>query len=136
MLLIQTLTFGLKKPETGDKGATVFNALEDNITQLDPHEHDGATSKRVENYNTSRGTIAVTNASWVADGNLFKKTVTLPAGFNDVNGSKMTQASLRFYFDGGTYDKQECFPKYERLTDTTFELYSIYNDQAYTVTLV
>lgn len=131
--MVQTLTFGLKKPETGDKGTPVFEALEDNIDLLDTHDHDGQNSKRMNSYNVSRGTVSVSDSEWSSSGNLYRKTVTLPTGFSTANGSDFGKASIRFFLSGGTYDGNECLPKIERINATSFYLYSPVNDQAFTV---
>jgi len=136
MILVTTLPFGFKKPQTGDKGATVFDALEDNIDRVDAHSHDNVDSPRVESFDLSRGTVAVASSGWSASGNFFKQTVTFPSGFSVANASEYTKASIKFYFDGGANDNQECFPKTNRLTDTTFELFSLVSNQAFTVTFV
>lgn len=130
------LTFGFKRPDTGDKGSALFTALEDNITRLDAHDHDGTDSDRIDGFDLRRGSISVTNSGWSASGAYYKKTITLPAGYSSANGSDYTKAQIRFFFSGGTYDKQELFPKTNYLTATTFELFSIANNQAFTITLV
>ena len=77
-----TLTYGLKKPEDDDRGQIVFDALEGNITQLDPHDHDGVTSKLIPSSSIVPVTVTIANASWalVADG-IYKQTITLPTAF-------------------------------------------------------
>jgi len=130
---IQTLSFGFKKPQTGDKGSIVFGAMEDNIDQINSHDHDGSDTDRVDTFNLSRYQVAVPSSGWSASGSYFKQTVTLPTGFSVANGSEYTKANIRFFFNGGTYDKQECFPKTNYLTATTFELFSLVNNQAFDV---
>jgi hypothetical protein len=127
------LSYGYQLPQSGDRGTIVFDALEDNITQLNSHDHDGTDSDRIDAFSLARSTVAVTSASWNVSGSYFKKTVTFPTGFSVANGSEYTKANIRFFFNGGTYDNQECYPKTNRLTDTTFELFSIVNNQAFDV---
>ncbi len=136
MFLITTLSKGFKVPATGDKGEPVFNALEDNIERLNNHNHDDLNSFLQQSFRLSRGSVLVNDSGWSASGGLFKKTVTFPAGFNLSNGSEWTKSSIRFYFSGGSNASQECFPKTNFLTDTTFELFSPVSTQAFTVTLV
>ena len=131
-----TLSFGYVKPQTGDKGATNFNALEGNIDQLNAHKHDGSNSARVDTFSMMRSVVNVDGTGWAAAGEFFKKTVTFPAGFTLVNGSEWGKASIRFFFDGGSYDKEELFPKTVRLSDTTFELYYVTSSQAFNVSFV
>jgi hypothetical protein len=128
-----TLAFGHVKPDDGDQGDTVFDALEGNIDIDDAHKHNGTNSDRVDSYNLSRSSVSVPSTGWVADGEMFKQTVTFPAGFTTGNGSDFGSASMRFYFSGGTYDLEELYPTYNRLSALTFELFSPVNNQAYTV---
>lgn len=44
-----TLTYGFKRPATGDQGSVWFPAMEDNITRLDAHDHDGTDSAQLTN---------------------------------------------------------------------------------------
>lgn len=74
-----TLSFGFKKPETGDLGTIVFPALEGNIQQLNDHSHDGIDSAKVLSSGVTPVQQSVAAGSWVATGiDLFKQTVTLP----------------------------------------------------------
>ena len=134
--MTQTLTFGYQKPDRGDKGDPVFDALESNIDQLNVHKHNGTNSDRVDSFNLLRSQVTVPSTGWVADGSLFKQTVTFPAGFTLANGSEYGKASIRFYFSGGANDGDELFPKTVKLSDTTFELHSPVSNQAYVVTFV
>jgi len=81
---MQTLTYGRKKPDTGDPGSTFFPALEDNIDLNDAHSHDGVDSVKLTSYNITAGTITgISGADWVAQGGgRYRATVNLPAGFN------------------------------------------------------
>lgn len=76
---MQTLTYGLKRPQTGDQGSTLFQALEDNITRLDAHDHDGTDSSLLTTASITAITQAISSGSWIAtsDGN-YRQLVTLP----------------------------------------------------------
>lgn len=136
MLLVTTLSFGYKQPVTGDKGATVFNALNDDVTQLNSHDHDGTDSDRIDCYDNRRGTVAVTSGSWVASGQLYRKLVTFPAGFSTANGSDFGKAVIKFFLNGGTLAGMEVNPTIEKVSVTTFYLYSPFNNQAYDLVFV
>ena len=136
MFLVTTLSFGYKKPEDGDKGQTVFDALEDNIDRLNSHDHDNVDSARVNSYNLSRGSVAVPSTGWSASGNLFRQSVSFPAGFSTANGSDYGNAHIRFFYNGGTRDGEELFPKTEKIDATSFFLYSISSSQAYDVSFL
>jgi len=127
-----TLTFGHKKPLDGEQGATVCDALEDNIDLDDSHTHDGSNSDNVDSATLGRSQVTVLTTGWNPDGAMFKQTVTFPVAFSVGNGSEWGKASLRFFLDEAT--KDEVFPKIVRLSDTTFDLFSPVNDQGFVVT--
>ena len=59
-----------------------FPALEDNITALNAHKHDGVTSAKLDSYNFNHATVAIAPGDWVlvANGN-YSATVNLPTGY-------------------------------------------------------
>lgn len=133
---VDTLSFGYKRPEVGDIGDPIFDALEDTITQLNDHAHNGTNSDRVSSGNLTRGSVSVPTTGWSASGSLYKQTVTFPSGWSAANGSSWGSAGIRFFFASGTYANQECFPKTNYLTATTFELFSLVSNQDFTVKFV
>lgn len=77
------LSYGYKKPETGDKGDVFFPALEFNIQRLNDHSHNGTNSAKL----TALAIEAISHvklaAGWVAvvgEAGTYKQTVTVPAG--------------------------------------------------------
>ena len=78
-----TLSFGFKKPETGDTGPIVFPALEDNIQQLNDHDHNGTNSKKLPSSSIAPLQESLSSAAWalVANG-VYKQTVTLPGALS------------------------------------------------------
>ena len=76
-----TLTYGLKLPETGDLGSTFFPGLEDNITQIDGHNHNGSNSAAIPATSITKSSQTISSASWVAtSGGTYRQEVTMPAG--------------------------------------------------------
>jgi hypothetical protein len=74
-----TLSYGFKRPQTGDKGSAFFPALEDDIQQLNDHEHDGTDSARLTTASVEALTTAILAAGWVAQGGgLYAQDVNLP----------------------------------------------------------
>ncbi len=122
-----TLTYGRKRPDDLDKGSYFFDALRDNITTDDAHDHDGANSASLSSYNMATGSVAVTNSGWSASGVIYRKSVTLAAGYTWGN------CNIRFFINGGTNDEEEFFPKTEYINATSFYLYMPMNNQAVTV---
>ena len=80
---MEVLTYGLKKPETGDKGSTFFPALEDDITQLDAHNHNGVNSAKLSTSSLVNSTQAILAAGWIALGDgtgRYYQNVTMAGG--------------------------------------------------------
>lgn len=133
-----TLTH-LIRPDRGDKGDPVFTALETNINRLDVHEHTGTTGQgvKIDSYILQRDNVVNVDATgWVAEGDLFKKAVNFPAGFTAGNNSEFGNAVIQFFFDGGNFDGEQCSPKTVRLSDTSFEIHSPFNNQAFNVSFL
>ena len=77
-----TLSFGFKKPENGDTGSIVFPALEDNIQQLNDHNHDGVNSSLLTTASFTPVTATALLANWVLVANgIYSQTITLPGAF-------------------------------------------------------
>lgn len=123
-----TLTFGLVRPDTGDKGNVWFPALEDNITQLDAHTHDGVTSPQIPSSSIQPTVVNVDTTGWSATGNgFFTKNVTFPGSYLN------STSQIRFLLDGGTKDRNEIFPTYDLIDDTNMTITLPTNTQALNV---
>jgi hypothetical protein len=82
---MQTLSYGFKKPQTGDKGSVFFPALEDNFQQLNDHTHNGTNSARLTSASVTVVTGTASAASWVAvdavnQPGTYKQSLTMPVG--------------------------------------------------------
>ena len=80
-----TLSFGYKRPETGDRGNVFFPILEDNIDLVVAHDHDGTNSFKIVSASVLATTQAIPSGSWAAvAGQLgtFKQLVTMPVGLS------------------------------------------------------
>jgi hypothetical protein len=84
---MQTLSYGYKLPETGDRGNIWFPALEDNITRSNSHDHDGSNSAAIPAKNLTKGSGSILAASWGSDlgGGTYRQEVTLPSGYTFAN---------------------------------------------------
>lgn len=129
--LIVTLTFGRKKPEDGDKGAPVFEALENNIDLDDSHNHDGTDSAKLDKFNLNAGTVSVPTTGWTASGNLFRQSVTFPAGYSVANGSEWGKINIAVFKEAAGVAGEKVCPKIEKIDDTSFYLYSPVNNQGF-----
>lgn len=63
-----TLSYGYKKPTTGDKGSTFFPDLEADIQQLNDHAHNGSNSARIPSTNISSVKVSLDSVpSWTLE---------------------------------------------------------------------
>lgn len=120
---MQTLSYGFLLPETGDRGTTFFPALEDNIQQLNDHNHDGSNSAKLTSSSVTAATTTIASGSWVHQGGgTYKQTVTMPAGM--------------LYDDYGIIMKISTtghiiYPTIEKVTASTYDVYI--NDNSLTL---
>lgn len=118
-----TLTYGQKIPEAGDRGVPLFQALEDNFTRSDGHTHDGIDSPVLSPTNFVGTPQNILSAAWVASGPVghYRQLVTMPVGF------LFDTVKIGFRTSGGAY----VYPTVERVTATTYYVYTIDNTQGY-----
>ena len=118
-----TLSYGYIQPQNGDKGSTWFPALNDNIQQLNDHDHDGVTSALLPSTSITGGSVSIPSASWVLDvTGRYKQDVTVPTGYN------MDDYSIIFKLSTG----EIIVPSITRLTNTTFRIFGPDNTLTYT----
>lgn len=119
---MQTLSYGYFKPETGDRGTTLFTALEDNIQRLNDHNHDGNNSSLLPAQNIQASSQTILAAAWDGTGlptGHYRQLVTVVAGFT-FDG---TNIGFRVSGNSGSY----IYPTVERVTNTTFYVYTTDN---------
>lgn len=120
------MTYGFKKPQTGDKGSVFFPALEDDIQQLNDHTHNGTNSPKLTAASGTVVTQSISSASWASPSNgTYSQVVTIPAGF-----SNFDDFSLVFKDSSGDY----VHLKTAKTTATTYTVYC--NDNSLSVTAV
>jgi hypothetical protein len=126
------LSFGYKLPVSGERGATFFPALEDNITRTNTHNHDGSNSAPLapSSYSTTAVlalyTSTINSASWAAvsgKSGLYSQVVTVPAAVTEINNY-----TVYFYNSSG----QRLLLALERVSATTYTVYI--NDNSLTIT--
>lgn len=125
---MQTLTYGFQKPETGDKGSVFWEALEENIQQLNDHTHNGSDSAQLTPAAMAGQTQSVA-ASWTSVGNgLYRQLITMPGTlqFDDV--------SMRMYITNGDDANYEIYPSILKVTANTFYIYV--NDNTLTLKVI
>lgn len=117
-----TLSYGYIQPQNGDKGSTWFPALNDNIQQLNDHDHNGINSAPIPSTNISSGTVSIPAASWVLDvTGRYRQDVTVPAGYN------MDNYSILFKLSTG----EIITPSITRLSATSFRIFGPDNTLTY-----
>lgn len=62
-----TLSYGYKKPQTGDKGSTWFPDLEADIQQLNDHVHNGINSAKIPTTNIDPVKQSLLSANWLLE---------------------------------------------------------------------
>ena len=120
-----TLSFGYKKPQSGDKGPVVFPALEFDIQRLNDHTHNGVDSSPLPPTSSTTLSDTLLPGSWtlVANG-IYKQVVTMPAGLTFDNALKCFRLSSGF----------EAALSVKKLSASQYEVYI--NDASETVTVL
>lgn len=122
---MQTLSYGYKQPENNDRGSVWFPAINANITQLNAHSHNGTDSALIGAANIQQGAVTILAASWTSDGTgRYKQTVTVPTGFD------MDDFTITVRISGSHI----IYPSIERLSSTSFRIYTLDNTLTYIAT--
>lgn len=115
-----TLSYGYLKPQSPDTGDVFFPALAADIQQLNDHTHDGVTSAPL-----AAQTQSILAANWAAapiGGGVYRQLLTVPAGMSfDV-------AQIWWKLSSGQY----VYPSVERVSATTYYVYTNDNSLTYT----
>jgi len=116
---MQTLSYGYKLPESGDKGSTLWSALEDNITRLNGHTHNGTDSPLLPVQSFILTKQSIDHANWAsysgAPTGHVRQLVTMPAGFTFDD----------FCIDVRDTSGKKCYPTIEKNDNTSYYIYSI-----------
>ena len=123
---METLTYGRKKPESGDDSLGVggwMEAIEANIELDDAHTHDGVNSPRIDSRAISAYT-AQTGTGWASRGNgLYEISMSMPSGLD------FDEYSLAFRDASGN----PVMLDYERVDASNFKVITNNNTVNYTV---
>lgn len=112
---MQTLSHGVKKPETGDKGSVWFPAMEDNCDILNDHNHDGSNSAPIPSTSISPVTQSVSSASWAAvSGGTYRQLLTVPNGKTYDNSIILFRHSV---------SKKQMYLEVEPVSSNTYYVY-------------
>jgi hypothetical protein len=89
------LPYGRKRLENGDRGNTVFDALNYNIDRDDAHNHDGVNGEKIKTSNLAKTTVLV-DASFPATISLGIRSYVIPLPI----GYSYSTINTRYFFAG------------------------------------
>ncbi len=117
------LSYGYEKPSNPTTGDVWFPAMERNIQRMNDHTHDGDNGARI-----AAETASISSGAWGSDlgGSKYRKLLTLPAGF--------TFDAVRIEVRRSTGEM--VYPTIEKVSSTTFYLYTNSNALTYTVSYI
>lgn len=78
-----SLPYGFVKPQTGDSGSVWCPVIEDDLTQISIHNHDGVNSAPISGSVITSASVLAAAADWVlVSPGVYKQTKSVPAGYN------------------------------------------------------
>jgi hypothetical protein len=121
-----TLSYGYKKPQNGDKGQPLFDALADDIQRVNDHTHDGVNSPPLTAQSLQGIQATIPAASWAAYGPTghYRQLVTMVSGFN------YDTCFMSFRLTTGEY----VTPTVEKFSATQYYVYTTDNTKDFVVT--
>lgn len=108
---MNTLSYGIQKPQNSDTGDIFFPALASNAQIQNDHTHDGLTSPPLASQSQS-----VLHANWSVapiGGGVYFQLVAVPAGLS------FDTCQVWFKLSTGQY----VFPSVERVSSTTYNVF-------------
>jgi hypothetical protein len=118
------LSYGVKQPQTGDKGSVFFPALEDDLEYLNDHTHDGTEGAPIPATNIQAVKQNILAASWlsVSDG-YYRQLLTV------ANGKNYDDVDVSFRI---TSTGEPLYLNLEKVSSTTYYVYI--NDSSLAIT--
>jgi hypothetical protein len=100
-----TSTYGVKIPQDGDKGSTVFKSLETNIELFRDHTHNGTNTAKIASTDLTKGEFTVSTWTALANGTGFQSgVITCPGSYTLLN------CKMVFIITSGTMANQVVHP--------------------------
>lgn len=120
---ISTLSKGYKKPSNPTTGDLFFPALEDDIQLMNDHTHNGSDGALIANTQQT-----VSSAAWGSDlgGGSYRQLLTVPTGFAYDSARMQVRRSTG----------EIVYPTIERVSSSTFYLYTNDNSKSYVINYV
>ena len=123
---MQTLSYGIKKPEQGDIGRPIFQAIEENAQIQNDHIHDGSNSPKINTNAINKTTQAILATNWATPVNgIYSQVLT-------VTGGLIVDSTTITFRDTAT--GAQLMLSFEKVTATTYRVYC--NDSTKNVTAV
>jgi hypothetical protein len=120
---MQTLSYGFKKPQSGDLGSVFFPALEDNFQQLNDHSHDGTDSALLSAASIDPTIRTISSGSWVlVSTGTYRQLVTLPGTLQYDNVVATFRNSSTGHYYHLTVEKAGANTFYVYINDNTVSL--------------
>ena len=96
-----TLSYGIQKPETNDRGSDFFPALEDNAQIQNDHFHNGTDSALIPAASVTKYSCTIPAASWSSDGggnySFVITTASTPALPTGISGATAPANDVYYY---------------------------------------
>lgn len=114
-----TLSYGYVRPQTGDTGSTFWTNLENDITQLNAHTHNGVDSAVLTSTSITPVSGTISAASWVlTSGGTYRQLVTTPPSIT------FDSYGLHFIITNGTDIGCVIHPTIVKVSNTTYWVYT------------
>jgi hypothetical protein len=118
------LSYGFQQPENGDPGSVWFPALNADIQKMNDHNHDGTNSSLLNLSSFTGGVVNALAANWVLDvPGRYKQLLVTPTGYN------YDDFTPSFRLANGDI----VYPRCDRISGTSFEVFTIDNTQGFQV---
>ena len=113
-----TLSHGYKKPQAPDPASIWMPEHEENIQQLNDHDHDGLNSAPILGSTLTRSQSTITAAGWTPVLGGYEQTVSTPADISEINQHFLKFVSTAGLAPAGTV----IYPEVERVSATSFKV--------------
>lgn len=124
-----TLSYGIKKPQTGDYGTTFWPAMEANFQQQNDHTHNGVDSAILSSTSINPTSASILAASWVlVSAGTYRQLVTTPPSIT------FDSYGMAFRITNGSDIGYEIHPTILKVSATTYYVYV--NDNTINLTVL
>jgi hypothetical protein len=120
---LSTLSHDYEKPSNPTYGDVFWPAMERNIQRMNDHTHDGDDGELI-----AKDTGSAASGSWGSDlgGGSYRQIITLP------NNRQFDSTEIQFRLSTG----EVIYPTVEKISGTTFYVYTNDNSKTFTILYV